>query len=55
MVRDITAGETAAQQAALRARSRLTIKGTLEYQACDTNVCYLPVSIPFERIVGVKQ
>jgi nicotinamide mononucleotide adenylyltransferase len=38
-VRDITAGETARQQAALRQRSRLTIKGTLEYQACDATVC----------------
>ena len=54
VVRDITAGETAAQQAALRERSRLTIKGTLEYQACDATVCYLPLSIPFERTVSVK-
>jgi len=54
VVRDITAGGTASQQAELRERSRLTIKGTLEYQACDATVCYLPLSIPFERTVSVK-
>lgn len=54
VVRDITAGETASQQAELLERSRLTITGTVEYQACDATVCYLPLSIPFERTVGVK-
>ena len=51
---DITAGNTAAQQAQLHARSRLTIKGELQYQACDETVCYLPTSVPFEWTVRIK-
>lgn len=49
------AGDTGAQQAELRTRSRLAIKGALEYQACDDTVCYLPTSIPFEFTVRVKR
>ena len=26
--------------------ARLTIEGTLEYQACDDEICYLPVDVP---------
>ncbi len=26
--------------------ARLTIEGTLEYQACDDEICYLPVEVP---------
>lgn len=26
--------------------SSLTVKGTLKYQACDTSICYAPVSVP---------
>jgi DsbC/DsbD-like thiol-disulfide interchange protein len=55
IVLDITAGDTAAEQARLRARSRLTIKGKLEYQACDDTVCYLPTSVPLEWTVRVKR
>ena len=55
IVLDITAGDTVAQQAELRTRSRLAIKGELEYQACDDSVCYLPTSIPFEWTVRVKR
>jgi DsbC/DsbD-like thiol-disulfide interchange protein len=55
IVLDITAGDTAADQARLRARSRLTIKGKLDYQACDETVCYLPTSVPLEWTVRVKR
>ena len=34
--------------AELNARSRLTLKGQLTYQACDDKVCYLPEVVPFE-------
>jgi DsbC/DsbD-like thiol-disulfide interchange protein len=55
IVLDITAGDTAAKQARLRSRSRLTLKGQLEYQACDDTVCYLPMSVPIEWTVRVKR
>jgi hypothetical protein len=52
---DLTAGVTAAQQTRLRARSRITIRGALEYQACDDQVCFLPKSVPLEWTVPVKR
>ena len=33
-------------QAALRGKDTLTLKGTLEYQACDDKVCFNPETIP---------
>jgi hypothetical protein len=33
-------------RAALRAKSSLTVTGTLEYQACDDRICFNPVSVP---------
>jgi len=33
---------------------RKTIKGTLRYQACDDQICYLPKTVPVEWTVGVK-
>ena len=32
----------------------LTWKGTLDYQACDDKVCYLPVSVPVSWTVSVR-
>jgi hypothetical protein len=39
----------------LRGRAQMTIKGTLDYQACDDSVCYEPASVPFQwtlRVAG---
>ena len=55
LVLDLTVGETPEQQGQLRSRSRLTLKGTLEYQACDDRLCYLPTSIPLEWNLKIKR
>jgi hypothetical protein len=52
---DITLGETSAQQAQLRSMSRVTLKGTLDYQACDDEICYLPTSIPLQWTIRIKR
>jgi DsbC/DsbD-like thiol-disulfide interchange protein len=55
LVVDIIAGESEAARARLRSRTHLTIKATLDYQACDDRLCYLPVSVPFQwtmRVAG---
>jgi hypothetical protein len=44
----------------MRARAKepnaaMTISGTLRYQACDDNVCYMPQSIPVSWKVGIQQ
>ncbi|SRR6266545_174118 len=31
---------------------RVTVKGTLRYQACDDKVCYLPVNVPLAWTVS---
>ncbi len=40
---------------ALQDTSSMTIHGTLEYQACDDAVCYLPQEIPVSFTVGLRQ
>jgi hypothetical protein len=41
-------------QALLRG-DKLTIKGSLDYQACDDKVCFLPVSVPLEWTINVRK
>jgi DsbC/DsbD-like thiol-disulfide interchange protein len=53
VVRDITVGEIEATRATMPERARIVIRGHLEYQACDATVCYLPESVPFERIIRI--
>ena len=42
-------------RAALAKVSRMTIKGTLDYQACDDRVCFLPKSIPVSYTVRLRR
>jgi len=48
LVIDAVAEDTVALRAQLRGRNQMTIKGTLDYQACDDRLCYLPASEPFQ-------
>jgi DsbC/DsbD-like thiol-disulfide interchange protein len=48
LVVDAIAEDSAALRAQLRGRNQITIKGTLDYQACDDRLCYLPASVPFQ-------
>ena len=55
LVVDVIAGDSVALRAQLRGRTQMTIKGTLDYQACDDRLCYLPASVPFQwtlRVAG---
>jgi peroxiredoxin len=40
--------------AALRGVSALTINGTLDYQACDDRLCFLPQSVPISWTIELK-
>ena len=42
-------------RAALAKAGRMTIKGTLDYQACDDRVCFLPKSIPVSYTVRLRR
>ena len=39
---------------ALTKLDRITIRGSLDYQACDDRVCFLPQSIPVWYTVGLR-
>ena len=41
-------------QAALKGRENLTIRGHLDYQACDDKVCFNPASVPLTWSVKLK-
>jgi peroxiredoxin len=41
-------------QAALRGRDSLTLAGTLDYQACDDEVCYNPTSVPLTWTLSLR-
>lgn len=42
-------------RAALAKIDKMTIKGTLDYQACDDRVCFLPKSIPVSYTVRLRR
>lgn len=46
LVRDVTIARDAAVRPLLDAEGKLTIEGTLKYQACDDKVCYPPETVP---------
>ena len=52
---DVTVGQTPDQHVQLRGRSRLKLKGVLDYQACDDKFCYLPTSVPFEWTLKITR
>ena len=41
-------------QAAFREKDELTLTGSLDYQACDDQVCYNPVSLPLSWTVALR-
>ena len=50
---DVIAGGSVALRRKLRGRTQMTIKATLDYQACDDHMCYLPASVPFQWTLQV--
>ena len=51
----ITVSGAPEHRAALATMTRITIKGTLDYQACDDRVCFLPASIPVSYTVKLRR
>jgi DsbC/DsbD-like thiol-disulfide interchange protein len=46
IVQDVTIAKRAAMTHSDMRSSTITVKGMLKYQACDTSICYAPVSVP---------
>jgi Disulphide bond corrector protein DsbC len=55
LVLDVTLGEVSDQKRPASMPSRLTLKGTLDYQACDDKLCYLATSVPLQWTVKIKR
>jgi len=55
LVLDVTIGEVSDQKKSAPMPSRLTLKGTLDYQACDDKFCYLATSVPLQWTVKIKR
>jgi hypothetical protein len=53
LVLDVTIGDVSAMSAPMP--SRLTLMGTLDYQACDDRFCYLATSVPLQWGVKIKR
>jgi hypothetical protein len=41
-------------QAAFRGKDGVTINATLDYQACDDEICFNPVSVPLSWTVSLR-
>ncbi len=52
---DLTIGEVTDQKTSAQMPSRLTLKGALDYQACDDTLCYLATSVPLQWTVKIKR
>ena len=48
LVQELNVLTSAAARRDLAGRQRVTIRGTLDYQACDDRICYAPTSVPLE-------
>jgi hypothetical protein len=54
IVQDVMLDPSRAGEAALKGKERVTLSGTLDYQACDDKVCFNPQSVPLSWTVAVK-
>jgi peroxiredoxin len=51
---DVVVEASPQAQDALRGKDTLTLKGSLEYQACDDKICYNPESIPLSWTLTLR-
>ena len=54
IVQDVTIDASPAGAAALKDQGSVTIAATLDYQACDDRVCFVPQSIPLTWTVSLR-
>ena len=54
LLQEVVPEVTAEAQAAFEGIDTLTLTGSLEYQACDDEICYNPVSVPLSWTVAIR-
>ena len=55
LLTDVMIGQPNQIEHLLDADGRLTLRGSLNYQACDDKICYLPESVPLEWTLDFEQ
>jgi hypothetical protein len=54
LIQELVLDGSPASQEALRGKTELTLKGTLQYQACDEKICYTPASVPLSWNLALR-
>ena len=54
LLQEIVLEGTPQAQAALRGKETLTLRGNLEYQACDDKLCFNPQSVPLSWTLSLR-
>ena len=54
LVQEATLDTHPKAEAAFRGMESLTLKGTLDYQACDDRICFNPVSVPLSWTIALQ-
>jgi peroxiredoxin len=54
LVQELTFDGQPDAQAAFRGKDALTLTGTLDYQACDDKVCFIPASLPLTWTLSLR-
>jgi peroxiredoxin len=54
LVQELVLEGTPQAQQALRGKENVTVKGTLEYQACNDRECFNPVSVPLSWTMALR-
>jgi hypothetical protein len=55
IVQDVALDASPEAQSALKDVTSLTLRGTLNYQACDDTICFSPQSVPLTWTLAVRQ
>lgn len=55
IVQDILIDASPQAQAAMKDMTSMTIRGVLNYQACDDKLCFTPQSVPLTWTVSLRQ
>ena len=54
LVQELVLDGTPQAQQALRGKESVTVRGTLEYQACNDRECFIPVSVPLSWTMTLR-
>jgi hypothetical protein len=54
IIQDVAIDASRESEAMLKERASFTVQGTLDYQACDDEVCFNPQSVPLSWTVSLK-